>query len=404
MRIVQLNCVFGNGSTGKIVEAIFDYCLRCGDDPHALYGYGPTSSRPGTVRVIPPAVRKAQSLRSRITGYPYGGCIWGTTKTIHELQKLKPDIVHIHCFNAYIANIYTVLQYLKESRIPTVITNHAEFMYTGGCTHAIECKKWLDGCGGCKRIGKEHPISWFFDRTADEWKRLQKAYAGFDRLTICCVSDWVRSRAARSPFFQQYEVVTVLNGLDTAVFKKRDDEDSRNRFGLPEGPKIVLHVTPGFGSAIKGGKHVLEMARRMPDVVFVVAGDHGGSSTDLANVRFVGRVDDQELLAELYSLADVCLLTSEKETFSMVTAESLCCGTPVVGFEAGGPESIAIEEYSSFVSSGDDDALEKGLRGFLGASVDSGALAQNAQNLYDQQKMCERYRSIYLDMLCSQMR
>lgn len=399
MRIVQLNCVFGNGSTGKIAEAIFDYSLKCGDDSYVLYGYGTTSSRPGTVRVVPPAVRKAQSLRSRITGYPYGGCIWGTTKTIYELQKLKPDVVHIHCLNAYIANIYTVLRYLKESHTPTVITNHAEFMYTGGCTHAFDCKKWLEGCGGCSRIGREHPISWFFDRTADEWKRLQEAYAGFDRLTICCVSDWVRDRAARSPFFQEYEVITVLNGLNIEVFRKRDNKDSRVRFSLPEEHKIVLHVTPGFESVIKGGKHVLEMARRMPNVVFLVAGDCGGASTSLKNVHFVGHIDNQILLAELYSLADVCLLTSERETFSMVTAESLCCGTPVVGFEAGGPESIAIKESSSFVPFGDDDALEEELRGFLNTAVDSGALAQKARGIYDQQIMCERYRSIYLDML-----
>jgi glycosyltransferase involved in cell wall biosynthesis len=33
----------------------------------------------------------------------------------------------------------------------------------------------------------------------------------------------------------------------------------------------------------------------------------------------------------------------------MIVAESLCCGTPVVGFKAGGPESIAIDDYCVFV-------------------------------------------------------
>lgn len=41
----------------------------------------------------------------------------------------------------------------------------------------------------------------------------------------------------------------------------------------------------------------------------------------------------------------------------MVTAESLCCGTPVVGFKAGAPEQIAIKEFSEFVEYGDLNSL-----------------------------------------------
>ena len=58
------------------------------------------------------------------------------------------------------------------------------------------------------------------------------------------------------------------------------------------------------------------------------------------------QVEDQSELAAFYSLADVTLLTSEKETFSMVCAESLCCGTPVVGFQAGAPEGISLPAVS----------------------------------------------------------
>ena len=46
----------------------------------------------------------------------------------------------------------------------------------------------------------------------------------------------------------------------------------------------------------------------------------------------------------------------------MMTTESLCCGTPVIEFKAGGPESIALESFSSFVEYGDIDVLERELR------------------------------------------
>lgn len=394
MRVVHLNCVFGSGSTGKIVKAIHEYLKAQGDESFVLYGYGPKSADTSALRVVPPIVRKAQSLRSRLTGYPYGGAVWGTNATIHLLDRLRPDIVHIHCYNAYIANIYKILNYLNQNCIPTVITNHAEFMYTGGCTHTFDCEKWLSGCGRCQRIGKEHPVSYFFDRTHEEWELLYNAYAGFGPLTVCCVSDWLRNRAEKSPFFKGHPVLTVLNGLDTDTFRYRFDPVLYASFKGPH-DRIVLHVTPDFGSSIKGGKHVLEMAKRMQDVQFVIVGNRGGVTTDLPNVHFVGRVDDQVRLAEYYSSADACILTSEKETFSMVTAESLCCGTPVVGFKAGGPETIALASYSEFVQQGDDDGLELALRGMFEREFDKAVLSSAAAGSYGHNRMCDEYYAIY---------
>ena len=91
------------------------------------------------------------------------------------------------------------------------------------------------------------------------------------------------------------------------------------------------------------------MSKYFPEYNFLIIGDAQQKSSYPENMIFTGRIQDQHLLGELYSLADVCLLTSVKETFSMVTVESLCCGTPVVGFQAGGPENIALPAYSTFV-------------------------------------------------------
>ena len=49
---------------------------------------------------------------------------------------------------------------------------------------------------------------------------------------------------------------------------------------------------------------------------------------------------------------------SQCESFSMPVLESLCCGTPVYGFKAGGPESVCPEEMkNNFVDNGDINAL-----------------------------------------------
>lgn len=398
MKILQINCVYANGSTGKIVYALYDYAKRQGDRPYVIYGIGKKSTDANVYRVTPWAIRKAQSFWSRITGYPYGGAYWGTAAALNLIKKIKPDIVHVQCANGYMVNIYRILNYLKEHKIPTVITNHAEFMYTGGCTYTVDCDKWMTGCHDCPKIGKEHPISYFFDRTRQEWNLLRKSYSGFKYLYICCVSDWLRDRARRSPFYKGYKVETVFNGLDAETFKFRPDEELRKKI-LSNYKKIVIHVTPGFYSNIKGGPHVVEMAKRLPDVCFLIVGSENNGTIHQENIKFAGRVEDQKKLAHLYSIADACLLTSLRETFSMVTAESLCCGTPVVGFKAGGPEMIALKDYSEFVDQGKDDALEASLKRMLDRKIDKKALSDTARPRYSDQTMCEKYYQVYKELI-----
>ena len=84
----------------------------------------------------------------------------------------------------------------------------------------------------------------------------------------------------------------------------------------------------------------------------------------------------------------------------MVCAESLCCGTPVAGFAAGGPETIALPGYSSFVRFGDLDALVQCVKEMLGNSnvvgqSDPEQIAKEAKEQYDRERMATGYVEIY---------
>ena len=83
----------------------------------------------------------------------------------------------------------------------------------------------------------------------------------------------------------------------------------------------------------------------------------------------------------------------------MVTAESLCCGTPVVGFKAGGPENIALKKYSTFVNQGDDNALEMALKDMLNRTMQRRIISDEACEKYSEKRMCEQYYAIYKKML-----
>lgn len=112
-----------------------------------------------------------------------------------------------------------------------------------------------------------------------------------------------------------------------------------------------------------------------------------------------GTARNQQELASLYCSVNLTLITSKRETFSMVCAESLCCGTPVVGFKAGGPESIAISDYSDFVEYGNIDLLKRAVEDMLKKKKFVQDIAEEAKNIYSREKMARNYLNVYKQLI-----
>ncbi len=398
MKVLSVNSVFRRGSTGKIVGDHHTELQKRGIESIVCYANGDEYNEPNVYKISTPLEQKTQALRARLTGLMYGGCRKQTKRIISVIKKENPDIVHLHCINGYTANIYKLVTYLKEQGIKTVLTLHAEFMHTGNCGHALDCEKWKTGCGKCPRL-KEETMSWLFDRTHKSWALMKKAFDGFENLTVTSVSPWLMERAKQSPILANKRHAVVYNGLDTSVFTKHDVTDLREKHGLTD-EKIVFHATPLFSSDpehLKGGYYLLKLAERYKDknVKFIVAGNHEITGDIPENVVLLGRVSDQQTLAKYYSMADATLLTSKKETFSMICAESLCAGTPVVGFKAGAPEQISLPSYSRFVEHGNLDELENALNATLKQPFDKAKISEEAKAVYSKESMTDGYIEIY---------
>ena len=83
----------------------------------------------------------------------------------------------------------------------------------------------------------------------------------------------------------------------------------------------------------------------------------------------------------------------------MVTAESLCCGTPVVGFKAGGPESIALTEYAKFVEYGKVEKLCQSLQNVLAKEWNNEVIADESRNRYAREVMTKGYINVYKQLI-----
>lgn len=397
MKVLQVNCVYGKGSTGKIMQDIHRELLARGHESVVCYGRGTKAAEDQVYKVCPEWYAKANNLLSRFTGLMYGGCFFSTNKLISIIKKEKPDVVHLHCINGYFVNIYRLITWLKNRHVKTVLTLHAEFMHTANCGHALDCEKWKTGCEGCRRWKKETK-SLFLNRTAASWQKMKKAFDGFEQdCLITSVSPWLMERAKSAPILEKFRHVTVMNGLDTEVFCPQDGTEVREKLQIGD-RKMVLHVTAGFSldpDHLKGGYYVAELAKLLPEMAFVVVGSRDPHMELPENVINVGRLESQKELAAYYSAADVTLLTSKRETFSMVTAESLCCGTSVVGFKAGAPEGIALPEYSGFAEQGD---LEH-LRQLVLLHSERPADHISAHQTYGKRQMVDGYLGCYEEKL-----
>ncbi len=405
MKLLQVNCVYKKGSTGKIVYDIHSAMKKEEYQSVVCYGRGTKTIEADVYKTCREWYSKLNNLLSRFTGIMYGGCFLSTNQLIRIINREKPDIVHVHCINGYFVNIYRLISFLKKNKIPTVLTLHAEFMYTANCGHAFECNKWKTGCGNCPRFKKETK-SIFFDHTHYSWKKMKKAFENFDELVVVSVSPWLQSRAEKAPILREQKHCTVLNGIDTSIFNVVSNSPLKQDMGWNH-KKIIFHATAEFSTEPdhnKGGFYVVELAKRFlgkdDNVLFLVAGRCKKTDAIPSNVILLGNISDQNKLAEYYSIADVTLLTSRKETFSMVVAESLCCGTPIVGFEAGAPEMITIKEYSSFVPYGETDKLYHELESYLYfKEVDKNEISYISKKKFGKEEMIECYQKIYMDLM-----
>ena len=397
MKVLQVNCVYRTGSTGKIMYDIHTELQNRGIESVVCYGRGARVSEEHVYKTCPEWYSKLNNLLSRFTGLMYGGCFFSTARLIRIIKRERPDVVHLHCINGYFVNIYRLVTWLKESKIKTVLTLHAELMHTANCGHAFDCEKWKTGCGACPRLRKETK-SLLFDRTHTSWKRMKRAFRGFDGLAVVAVSDWIADRAMQSPIFEGCSIRTIHNGIHTENFDSvrslEYEKQLKLQYGIPLDKRIVLHVTPSFLNPVKGGEHVLALAELLPEeYICVVVGGGAVTTERLVAIPFVS---NQEELAAFYKMADVFVITSRADNYPTVCLEANCCGTPVVGFDVGGVKETIADGMGTVVPYGDQEALCREARVWAErkAKFDEDTVF-TVKKRNSRSTMCEEYISIY---------
>ncbi len=397
MKVLQVNCVYQRGSTGKITYDIHN-CLRAkGYESVVVYGRGAKVRDAGVYKSSTELEGKIHSVFSRLFGVDFGYSPLATANLFRIIKKEKPDIVHLQCLNGHFVNVYRLLTFLKKKKIKTVLSLHAEIMHTAGCQHAMACEKWKNECFGCTEI-QGHISKYFRDDARHCYKLMKKACANFDNLTVVGVSEWITERAKPSPIFETARFETVINGIETDVFTPRDIMAAREKLNLPQNKKIILHVTPNVHDKEKGIQHVVDLAKRMPDYLFVVVGGTPKIQHLPENMVFIPVTYNQDKLAEYYSAADCFAMTSSRETCPTVCLEAAACGCTVVGFDTGGVKETIPEGMGEVVLPFDIDAFEQAVKKWSGIQAPQ-EIVQRLHSELSRECMTNKYIGIYKGLL-----
>lgn len=354
VKIVQINSVFGKGSTGKICLGIAellekDECENC-----VLYSNGGINNPLG-IRYTDNKFVKLYAIKSRICGNYGFNSARETKALISKIDELSPELVHLHNIHSHNCHFEMLLSYLKERHIKTVWTFHDCWCFTGYCTYfdAVHCDKWEKTCYDCPQ---KKTFSLFFDKSIKLHNKKKTAFDGLN-LTIVTPSKWLASMVGKS-FLKDFPVRVIYNGIDLNVFKPM--ENTSNFIQKNNGEKIVLGVADVWGYR-KGLDVFVKLSERLPEnyKIVLVGTDKNIDKQLPKNIISIHRTSNQRELAELYTAADVFVNPTREEVLGLTNIEANACGTPVITFRSGGSPECIDETCGSVVECDDIDELEK---------------------------------------------
>ena len=339
MKILQINTVYKSGSTGKIVKDLNDLIVKANYGSFVAYGRGEHSEN-HCIKIGNKLDMNFHALGTRLFDKHGLYSKNATVKFVKKLEKLNPDLIHLHNIHGYYLNYPILFQCLKKIKKPVVWTLHDCWSFTGHCSYYEYngCDKWQTECGACPQLN-QYPSSLFIDNSKNNFSLKKELFASLENLTIVTPSNWL-AREVKKSFLKDFDIKVIHNGINLEIFKPLDS-NFREKYNL-ENKFLILGVASVWEER-KGFKYFIELSNLLQydeQIILIGLSDEQIKSLP-SNIIGIKRTENQEELAQIYSAVDVFVNPTLEDNFPTTNLESLACGTPVVTFKSGGsPECI----------------------------------------------------------------
>lgn len=332
MKIVQISGAL-NGAQKIIEEAIHHRAIEQGHESYIFYACG-RSDELGIIKYenrfenfVTRALRKYVGKRSCYSALQ-------TRRLIRKLERIHPDIIHLHVLHHGYTDYTMLFKYLVKARFPVVYTMHDMWAFTGGCYHfhCLNCSEFRTGCKNCQCTPSL--LDTILTNVTEAWKKKKELLEKVKNLNIVAVSAWV-AEEVKHGFLAQFPISVIPNGT------LQDNKDTPPHNCDPDDKLQIICVAASWTKE-KGIDILVKLAELLSDEAELLL--VGGVTDEILseappNIRFYGYCSDREKLFDLYRMATIHVSASLEETYGMTFVEAALAGTRSVGFA-----STAIEE------------------------------------------------------------
>lgn len=386
MRVLQINSVYGYGSTGKIVASIHQKLLNESVESFVIYSrkMPKNVNMKNVYRIYSPlgvAVHAGLALVFDKHGL-YSS--YSTNKIITKIKEINPDIVHIHVLHGFYCNYQKLFEYLKSNQIKVIYTLHDCWAFTGFCSHYDfnNCDSWKIGCNRCK-FRNVYPYR-IFSNSNNNFKSKQLSYNNMDMI-IVSPSKWLDNQINESILKNKKHVV-INNNINLSDFYY-EPSNYRKRFELI-GKKIILAVASSW-TIQKGINEIIKLSKKVKKncQVVILGVTKNQMSKIPKNILVFPRLEKEEL-RKWYSVADVFVNCTLQENYPTVNLEATACGLPIITYDTGGCKET-ITKMDWIVERYDLDAIAR--------IIDETVFYKKGKQETARNNMEDEYYKLYLD-------
>lgn len=403
MIVLQINIESNYGSTGRIVEGIGRLAQSQGIETHVAYSRGANPSRLNTHHIGNKLSQGLHLVRTRVFGDHLKGSGFSTKQLIKLIEKLDPNIVHIHQVHGYYLHVPILFKYLRKSDRKIVWTLHDCWSYTGHCSYytKIGCQKWLKECHNCPQFSG-YPKSYFFDRSKEEFNLKKELFASMQNLHLVAISDWLKEEVSKS-ILAELPISVIKNGVDLEIFKpiKFNKELEKKKRGITS--KNVVIATGTTWNSSKGLEDYKKLGAKLPNnTTLLLVGIPKYLQVGFPNSTIcIERTESKEELSLLYNIADVVLSLSYQESFGLTIPEGLACGTPGVAYRNTALKEHISEHTGKLVMTGNIQEASQAIAEVIevGKSAMSEACISFCHKNYNLKTNYQNYLSLYSQLI-----